>query len=124
MKFSLCSWVFGELAIEDVLLFASETGFDEVEISTNVDQHDWSFVKQIAKQEKINLRGINADASFLRPETDLANPDETLRNQVIAYFKRQLEVGGYLGAEYMVLAPAAPGRSIPALSLEECCRTS
>ena len=119
MKFSLCSWVFGDLAIEDVIRFAAKTGYDEVEVGTAVDAHDWTSIKQTAKKENINIRGINADASFLKPETDLANPDVALRNEAIAYFKRQLEIGEYLEAEYMVLAPAAPGRSIPALSREE-----
>ena len=119
MKFSLCSWVFGDLAIEDVIRFAAKTGYDEVEVGTAVDAHDWATIKQTAEEEKITIRGINADASFLRPETDLANPHEALRNEAIAYFKRQLETGAYLEAEYMVLAPAAPGRSIPALTREE-----
>lgn len=116
MKFSLCSWVFGDLPIEEVIRFASKTGYDEVEVSTTVDRHNWSSIKQVAKEQKIMVNGINADASFLRPETDLANPDEDTREQAIAYFKRQLEIGAFLEAEYMVLAPAAPGRSIPALS--------
>lgn len=119
MKFSLCSWVYGEVAIEEVIHFAAQSGFDEVEISAAVKSHDWDSVKQAAEENEIIIRGINADASFLRPETDLANPDKIIREKAISYFKRQLEIGAFLGAEYMVLAPAAPGRSIPALSKEK-----
>lgn len=119
MKFSLCSWTFGETSIEDVIKFAGKTGYDEVEVSSAVDQHDWENVKQTAKDSGITIRGINADATFLRPETDLGNKDRQLRQKAVDYFKRQLDVGEFLGAEYLVLAPAAPGRSIPYHSEEE-----
>lgn len=115
MKFSLCSWTFGDLPLEDVISLAAKTGYDEVEVSAAVEAHDWSEVKKKTEQEGIVIRGINADANFLRPETNLANNDQKLRQQAIDYFKHQLDVGEYLGSEYMVLAPAAPGHLIPFL---------
>lgn len=119
MKFSICSWIFGSTSIEDVIKFASRVGYDEVEVSAAVDQQDWKNIKSIAEDSNIHIRGINADATFLRPETDLSSENEELRANAVNYFKRQLDVGSYLEAEYMVLAPAAPGRSIPYKSEEE-----
>jgi len=116
LKFSLSTWTFGDYSLEEVIAFAAKTGFDELEVGAAVDAHDWSSVKQKASQEGIVIRGINADASFLRPDTNLANSDKADRQAAIDYFKRQLDVGEYLGAEYIVLAPGAPGHVIPHIS--------
>lgn len=113
MKFSICSWTFGNIPLEEVIQFSSKIGYDEIEVGAAVDGHDWSHIKQLAKNNGITIRGINADASFLRPETDLANDTEEVRQQAIDHFKKQLDIGAFLEAEYIVLAPAAPGRSIP-----------
>lgn len=119
MKFSLCTWTFGELPIVDIIQFAADVGYDELEVGAAVEQHDWKEIKQTAIDKGISLRGINADASFLRPNTDLANKDESLRNDAIEYFKKQLDVGEFLESEYMVLAPTAPGISISDSSVKE-----
>lgn len=113
MKFSICSWIFGEMPLDEVITFAANTGYDEVEVGASVKQHDWKSVKATAKKHKIRLRGINADASFLRPETNLVHNDEQLRKHAIDYFKQQIDIGEFLEAEYFVLAPGAPGHVIP-----------
>lgn len=113
MNFSICSWTFGNIPLEEVIQFSSRIGYDEIEVGAAVDKDDWSNIKQLAKSRGISIRGINADASFLRPETDLANQTEEVRQQAIDHFKKQLDIGAFLEAEYIVLAPAAPGRSIP-----------
>lgn len=113
MKFSICSWTFGNKPIEEVIQLASEIGYDEIEIAANVEEYDWSKISREVKNNNISLRGLSGDAGWPNEETDMANPNPQNRIKAIDHLKKQVQAARTVGAEYIVVSPSAPGKSVP-----------
>ncbi|MBB6448761.1 sugar phosphate isomerase/epimerase [Geomicrobium halophilum] len=119
MKFSICSWTFGEKPIEDIIKFASKVGYDEIEVHAAVDAYDWNYLREKAKDENIDIRGLSGDAEWLQEETDMAHSDPKKRRLAVEYFKKQVEAAEIVQAEYIVVSPSAPGKAVPLGNGEE-----
>lgn len=119
MKFSICSWVFGEKPIQEIMKFASETGYDEIEVHANVEAYDWDQIKKYSQDYHISIRGLSGDAGWPNEETDMAHADPRTRDKAVTHFKRQVDAAYTVGAEYIVVSPSAPGKSAPLGNGEE-----
>ena len=117
MKFSVCSWIFGDQPIEQTMRDAAFMGYDEIEI--HAKDYNWQELIQLAATLGIRIRGLCADAGWPRKETDLSQIDPFMRKTAVNYFKEQISRAYRAGAEYMVLSPCAPGKSEPEGNVRE-----
>lgn len=113
MKFSICSWIFGDQPIEDVMTFVSKVGYDEIEVHAAVDAYDPHQIKQHAVNLGLDIRGLSADAGWPQEDTDLSHLNPDTRKAAIDHFKRQIDVAHNMQADYLVLSPCAPGKAVP-----------
>lgn len=113
MKFSICSWTFGNEPIDKVMRFVAEAGYDAIEIRAAIDEYDWQELSQLAESLHLEIGGLTGDTGWPREETDLANCHPHHRKQAIEHFKRQIEVASEVGATYLVVNPSATGKIVP-----------
>ncbi|MED3816167.1 sugar phosphate isomerase/epimerase, partial [Priestia megaterium] len=105
MKFSICSWTFGDIPLERTMEFVAKTGYDAIEIRAAVDDYKWRDIKQLAKNLNLEISGLTGDTGWPNEEQDLANRSEDNRKKAVSYFERQIEAVKEVGAEYLVVCP-------------------
>ena len=113
MKFSICSWTFGDIPLEKTMEFVAKTGYDAIEIRAAVDDYKWCDIKQLAKNLNLEISGLTGDTGWPNEEQDLANRSEDNRKKAVSYFERQIEAVKEVGAEYLVVCPSAVGKTTP-----------
>ncbi|WP_127490254.1 sugar phosphate isomerase/epimerase family protein [Paenibacillus ehimensis] len=113
MKFSICSWTFGNVPIEKVMKFVAQAGYDAIEIRAAVNEYNWKELLRLSKELSLEIGGLTGDTGWPREEQDLANRYETNRKSAIDYFKRQIEAAKEVEANYLVVCPSAVGKSAP-----------
>lgn len=111
MKFSICSWIFGDQPIEQTMRNAASIGYDEIEI--HAKDYNWKELIELAETLGLRIRGLCADAGWPRKETDLSQIDPSMRKTAVNYFKEQISRAYQAGAEYMVLSSCSPGKAEP-----------
>jgi len=111
VKFSVCSWIFGNQLIEDTINYVAEVGYDQIELDAATAIRETVKVKKLINEVDISIGGITGDAAWPNLSKDLANPDVSNRKKAIQYFKEQLKVAGELRAKYLVVCPSAVGKT-------------
>lgn len=110
MRFSVCSWIFGDQPIERTIKFVSTIGYDEIELDAVTALNETSKVKRLINEVNLSVGGITGDTAWPDETKDLANCDEFNRKKAIQYFKEQLKAAGELNAKYLVVCPSAVGK--------------
>jgi D-psicose/D-tagatose/L-ribulose 3-epimerase len=113
MKFSICSWIFGNAPIYEVMKFVASCGYDAIEVRAAVDEYNWKEISLFAKKLSLEISGLTGDTSWPNEEHDLANKDPWNRRKAIDYFKRQIEAVNEVGGSYLGVCPSAVGKSKP-----------
>ncbi|WP_047150985.1 sugar phosphate isomerase/epimerase family protein [Aneurinibacillus tyrosinisolvens] len=111
MKFSICSWTFGNQPIKRVMEFVAQTGYDSIEIRAAINEYNWKELLQLSKELSLEIGGLTGDTSWPHEEQDLANPNGNNRQKAIAYFKRQIEAVREVEGKYLVVCPSAVGKT-------------
>ncbi|MFJ7680513.1 sugar phosphate isomerase/epimerase family protein [Peribacillus butanolivorans] len=113
MKFSICSWIFGDIPIEKVMQFVSQTGYDAIEIRAAVNDYKWKDLLHLSKELSLEIGGLTGDSGWPNEEQDLANAHSENRQKAIEYFKRQIEAVKEVEGKYLVVCPSAVGKTSP-----------
>ena len=113
MKFSICSWIFGDIPIEKVMQFVSKTGYDAIEIRAAVNDYKWKDLLYLSKELSLEIGGLTGDSGWPNEEQDLANAHSENRQKAIDYFKRQIEAVKEVEGKYLVVCPSAVGKTSP-----------
>lgn len=113
MKFSICSWTFGNAPIEEVMKFVAKTGYDAIEIRAAVDHYNWNELLQLSKDLSLEIGGLTGDTGWPNEEQDLANRNPLNRSKAVDYFKRQIEAVKQVEGNYIVVCPSAVGKAAP-----------
>lgn len=113
MKFSICSWTFGDAPIDEVMRFVAETGYDAIEIRAAVDKYNWQEIKSLSESLSLEIGGLTGDTGWPNEEQDLANKNPENRKKAVQYFKRQIEAAHEVGGKYLVVCPSAVGKAAP-----------
>lgn len=113
MKFSICSWTFGDIPLEKTMEFVAKTGYDGIEIRAAVDDYNWNDIRKHAKNLDLEISGLTGDTGWPNEEQDLANESADNRKKAVAYFERQIEAVKEVGGEYLVVCPSAVGKTAP-----------
>lgn len=111
MKFSICSWIFGNQPIEQTMRDVSSIGYDEIEIHAH--NYDWEKLNSLADELQLTIRGVTANAGWPDKTTDLSQAGPGTRKKAVEYFHEQIERATRAGAEYFVMSPCAPGKAVP-----------
>jgi len=110
MKFSICSWTFGNIPIEKTMEFVSKTGYDAIEIRADINNYNWNKISHLAKELSLEIGGLTGDTGWPNEEQDLANSNPNNRKKAIDYFKRQVEAVKEVEGDYLVICPSAVGK--------------
>lgn len=113
MKFSICSWTFGDIPLEKTMEFVAKTGYDGIEIRAAVDDYNWNDIRKHAENLNLEISGLTGDTGWPNEEQDLANANADNRKKAVAYFERQIEAVKEVGGEYLVVCPSAVGKTAP-----------
>ena len=112
LLFSWSNWVFGTEDLEDSIRRLKKFGVNFIELHGNRYGKDLGYeaktVKKILNDNGMTISGI--DGMFSR-ESELASTNPLVRQTVIDYIRRNLELGFDLKATYFIIAPGAVGRS-------------
>jgi sugar phosphate isomerase/epimerase len=111
MKFSICSWTFGNEPIENVMKFVSLAGYDAIEIRAAVNEYNWKELLRLSKDLTLEIRGLTGDTGWPCEEHDLANRSAVHRQSAVTYFHRQIEAVREVEGNYLVVCPSAVGKT-------------
>lgn len=109
MKFSICSWTFGNDTIENIMRFVARSGYDAIEIRAAVGEYNWQELLSLSKDLSLEIGGLTGDTSF--DEKDLAHSNPANRQKAVDHFKRQIEAVKEVEGKYLVVCPSAVGKS-------------
>ena len=110
MRFSICSWTFGDTPIEKVFDLVSSSGYTCIDLTATVDAYDWSEVARLARDSSLEVSGLTCDSGWPAEDHDLANKDPLNRQKAVDYFRRQIECVKVVGGDYLIVVPSAVGK--------------
>jgi D-psicose/D-tagatose/L-ribulose 3-epimerase len=110
MRFSVCSWTFGDTPIEKVFDRVSSAGYTCIDLTATVDAYNWSEVARLAGEFSLEISGLTCDSGWPAEDHDLANGNPLNRQKAIDWFKRQLECVRIVGGDYLIVVPSAVGK--------------
>jgi D-psicose/D-tagatose/L-ribulose 3-epimerase len=113
MRFSICSWTFGNTPLEQVFAFVSSAGYSCIDLTATVDDFDCDRVSRLAREFSLEISGLTCDSGWPAEEHDLANKNLLNRQKAVAYFKRQIQAVRTVGGDYLIVVPSAVGKSSP-----------
>jgi D-psicose/D-tagatose/L-ribulose 3-epimerase len=110
MRFSICSWTFGNTPVEEILKLVSSSGFKAIDLTAVVDSCDWSETARLAERFSLEISGLTCDSGWPAEDHDLANKNAANRQKAVDYFKRQIECVKVVGGDYLIVVPSAVGK--------------
>lgn len=113
MKFSICSWTFGNNPIGKTMQFVSRTGYDAIEIRADVKNYNWKEILHLSKELSLEIGGLTGDGGWPNENQDLANSSSANRKKAVDHFKRQVEAVKEVEGNYLVICPSAVGKIAP-----------
>ncbi|WP_342514885.1 sugar phosphate isomerase/epimerase family protein [Sporosarcina sp. FSL K6-1522] len=111
MEYSICSWTFGNAAIDKVMRFVKKTGYDAIEIQASQAIQYSKLITRLSKELDLKVSGLTGDADWPNEHKDLANRNHLERNKAIEYFKKQIQATSLIQGKYLVVCPSAVGKS-------------
>lgn len=126
MKFAICNELFEGWALQEVFRFVSSLGYEGVEIAPFTLAES---VAQFSAAERAQLRrdaqGCNIEIVGLHwllaspPGLHISHPDESVREQTVAYLKELARCCADLGGNIMVFGSPKQRNVLPGLSAEQ-----
>ncbi|SDI34635.1 Sugar phosphate isomerase/epimerase [Alteribacillus persepolensis] len=110
MRYSICSWTFGNTPIEKVFNIVSAKGYKHIDLQAKVDDYNWQEINHLARENSLNINGLLCDSGWPEEEKDLANKNIVNRQKAVDYFKRQVECVKVVEGNYLVVVPSAVGK--------------
>lgn len=110
MRFSICSWTFGNTPIDKVFDLVSAAGYASIDLTAVVDAYSWSEVARLARGFSLEVSGLTCDSGWPAEDHDLANKNALNRKKAVDYFKRQIECVNVVGGDYLIVVPSAVGK--------------
>ena len=110
MRFSICSWTFGNTPLDKVFELVSSAGYTSVDLTAVVDSCDWREAARLAKRFSLEISGLTCDSGWPAEDHDLANKNAFNREKAVDYFKRQIECVKVVGGDYLIVVPSAVGK--------------
>ena len=110
MRFSVCSWTFGNTPLDKVFELVSSAGYTSVDLTAVVDSCDWTEAARLAKRFSLEISGLTCDSGWPAEDHDLANKNAFNREKAVDYFKRQIECVKVVGGDYLIVVPSAVGK--------------
>ena len=110
MRFSVCSWTFGNTPLDKVFELVSAAGYTSVDLTAVVDSCDWTEAARLAKRFSLEISGLTCDSGWPAEDHDLANKNPLNRQKAVDYFKRQIECVKVVGGDYLIVVPSAVGK--------------
>lgn len=110
MRFSVCSWTFGNTPLDKVFELVSSAGYTSVDLTAVVDSCDWTEAARLAERFSLEISGLTCDSGWPAEDHDLANKNALNREKAVDYFKRQIECVKVVGGDYLIVVPSAVGK--------------
>jgi D-psicose/D-tagatose/L-ribulose 3-epimerase len=110
MRFSVCSWTFGNTPLDKVFELVSSAGYASVDLTAVVDSCDWTEAARLAERFSLEISGLTCDSGWPAEDHDLANKNALNRQKAVDYFKRQIECVKVVGGDYLIVVPSAVGK--------------
>jgi D-psicose/D-tagatose/L-ribulose 3-epimerase len=110
MRFSICSWTFGDAPIEKVFELVSSAGYTCIDLTAVVDAYDWREIGRLAPKYSLEVSGLTCDSGWPAEDHDLANKSAPNRQKAVDYFQRQIECVKVVGGDYLIVVPSAVGK--------------
>ena len=110
MRFSVCSWTFGNTPLDKVFELVSAAGYTSVDLTAVVDSCDWTQAARSAERFSLEISGLTCDSGWPAEDHDLANKNVLNRQKAVDYFKRQIECVKVVGGDYLIVVPSAVGK--------------
>lgn len=113
IKFSICSWTFGNIPLDKTMEFVAQAGYDAIEIRADVNNYNWTDILRLSKKLSLEIGGLTGDTGWPNEDQDLANANLSNRKKAVDYFKRQVEAVREVEGNYLVICPSAVGKIAP-----------
>jgi len=119
LNLSWSNWGFGMESLEVSVKRLADNGINFIELHGNRYGESFGY-KSKETQKILNDHGVKTSGicGMFSPECDLSSNSGVVRQRVIDYIKRNVELGREMGAKYFLIVPAAVGRPTPIDNME------
>ena len=99
MELGVCTWIFGDVALEHLLPAVAKCGVDGIELLSNLRPIEGARVRRLLADEGLSVFSLTPiDVDRHGQEIDLAHPDDTIRQRSIDAYREMLDLAVSVGA--------------------------
>ena len=117
MKFSINSWIFGNLSIEEIARRAKEIGVDGIDVSGEPDTIDAKAVK--ATLDKYGLKVFDINGNFTEENRIMCHKDPQMRASAVEYGKKCVDMAVDAGTDKVLIVPSQVNKQDYYISREQ-----
>ena len=117
MKFSINSWIFGNLSIEEIARRAKEVGVDGIDVSGEPDTIDAKAVK--ATLDQYGLKVFDINGNFTEENRIMCHKDPKMRESAVEYGKKCVDMAVDAGTDKVLIVPSQVNKQDYYISREE-----
>ena len=109
-KYSVNSWVFGPITVEDLAKRAKRIGLDGLEIDGEPEKYDIGKMKAVLEEN--GLAAVDVCGTFQTQERAFNNNNREQRAQAVAYAKSMVDMAVELGTDKILVVPSQVGAEL------------
>lgn len=113
MRYAVSNWIYGDEPLERTFSQLRRFGYDGVEIKGEPDYYNPVEVRRLSREYGIPVTSIAGWVPWPTESRDLAHPDPLVRERAVVYFSRCVDFAFAVGAEIVIVVPAAVPRLVP-----------
>jgi sugar phosphate isomerase/epimerase len=113
MRYAVSNWIYGDEQLERTFGRLRRFGYDGIEIKGEPDDYDPAEVRRLSREYGIPVTSIAGWVPWPTDSRDLAHVDPAVRNRAVGYFCRCVDFASAVGAEVVIVVPAAVPRLAP-----------
>ncbi len=114
-----CTWIYGDVPLDDVLSRIAAAGCDGVELLGEPDMWPRDEVRRLLARHRLTPLALTAQCKVPETRRDLAHPDPAVRADAVAYLAQCLRFAAEIGAPLVQMLPSGESRLTPITSREQ-----
>ncbi len=103
MRFGVCTWIFGDMPVEQIADALARLGYDGMELMGDLQAHRPAAIRAACGQAGLSVLSLTPD------NVDLAHPDAAIRSAALDYYRRLIDFAHEVGCP-IVSCHGAVGR--------------
>ncbi len=114
-----CTWIYGDISLDEVLGRMADAGCDGVELLGEPDRWPASEVRRLLARHSLMPLALTAQCKVPETRRDLAHPDPAVRADAVNYLVQCLRFAADVGVPIVQMLPSGETRLSPIATREQ-----